>query len=264
MPVRRLLLLPLLAATLLSCADLPIIEVNRCGNGFIEPGEDCDYFNQTEQKGAPPKDTATCNVPGTTNECRWRCDTDAECQKSPVVESTDAASTGEVAATGGPVKAGSGWRCATDHVCRLPRGKGNFFEPARSVVAGSADQLFTGDFDGDRRKDVLAMDQAGFAIHYFSSESSETKSVSIVSAPVAPAIGKLTSGDADDFTLDVARGLGVMLGGLGETVDPTSYLSLDIQKRYGALRPTTCASSSSTRAWARGRSRSPASAIPCR
>ena len=47
-----------------------------------------------------------------------------------------------------------------------------------------------------------------------------------------PAIGKLTSSAAADFTLDVGHGIGVMLGQLGQTVEPTSYLSLDIKKRY--------------------------------
>jgi hypothetical protein len=236
------LCLPLVAGALLSCADLPIIEANRCGNGFIEPGEDCDYFNAAEQKGGPPVDTATCNLPGTSDECHWRCNSHAECQKPPVDTSaeteTKSADTDQDA-TG--LVEGSGWRCGGDHVCRLPRGadggRGTFFEPVGTLVSGSVDALFSGDFDGDGHQDVLAMGEAGFAIHYFSRDGSEAKSLGITGAPVTPAIGKLTSSAADDFTLDVARGLGVMLGGLGETVAPTSYLSLDIAKRYGGGDP---------------------------
>lgn len=224
MPGRRIfLLLPLFAAALLSCADLPAIEENRCGNGFIEAGEDCDDFSATVKKGGMPGTVAACNAPGVANQCRFHCENDAQCQSAPV--STK----------------GSGWRCGTDHVCRQPRGEdhgnGTFFEPVSSLVPGSADELFTGDFDGDGRKDVLGMGQAGFDVHYFTRDGSEAKSVSIPGAPVVPAIGKLTTTSADDFTLDVGRGIGVMLGGLGETIDPTSYLSLDIAKRYGGTPP---------------------------
>jgi hypothetical protein len=35
----------------------------------------------------------------------------------------------------------------------------------------------------------------------------------------------------------VGRGIGVMLGGVGQTIDPTSYLSLDVTKRYPGTPP---------------------------
>ncbi|MEP7120722.1 MAG: VCBS repeat-containing protein [Byssovorax sp.] len=224
MPFRRAplllsLCLPLLTPGLLSCADLPTIEEDRCGNGFIEPGEDCDDFGATAKKPGTVGSGASCNAPGVPNQCHFHCEVLADCEAAPVSAK------------------GSGWRCGVDNVCRRPQGadsgKGTFFEPQSSLVPGSADELFAGDFDGDGRKDVLAVGQAGFDVHYFTPGGAEAKSVSVPGAPIVPAIGKLTSTLADDFTIDVGRGVGVMLGGVGETLDPASYQSLDIKKRYG-------------------------------
>lgn len=218
MPGRRTsLLLPLLAVALLACDELPIIEENRCGNGFIEPGEDCDAFGATAGNGMPGSE-ATCNAPNEDNECHFHCENTAQCQSAPVS------------------KDGSGWRCGADKVCRRPlgddSGRGPFFTPVSSLIPGGADDLFSGDFDGDGRKDLLAVGAAGFDVHYFTRDSSVAKSLHVPGAPVVPGIGKLTATAADDFTIDVGQGIGVMLGRLGQTIDPTSYASLDVKQRY--------------------------------
>lgn len=219
MPGRRtFLLLPLLAAALLSCADLPVIEEDRCGNGFIEAGEDCDELGATANKGQPSEGVATCNAPGEANQCRYHCDKPSECQIAPVSDQ------------------GSGWRCGVDKVCRRPQGddqgNGAFFTPVSSLIPGGADALFSGDFDGDGRKDLLAVGAAGFDVHYFTRDLAVARSLHIPGAPMRPAIGKLTATNADDFTIDVGQGLSVMLGRPGQTIEPTSYASLDIKKRY--------------------------------
>jgi hypothetical protein len=208
----------MLGALLPSCADLSAIDENRCGNGFIEAGEDCEDLSAAASKPGAPGNVATCNAPGTANQCRFHCETDAQCQTAPVSSGA------------------SGWRCGVDKVCRVPQGddggKGTFFTPASSLIAGVADNLFTGDFDGDGRKDLLSVGPAGFDLHYFTRDGVVAKTISIPSAPTRPAIGKLTATAADDFTVDVAQGVGVMLGQLGQTIDPTSYASLDVKKRY--------------------------------
>lgn len=201
MPGRRtLLLLPLLAIALLSCAELPIIKENRCGNGFIKADEDCDEFSATG---------GTCNPPGVANQCRFHCENTGQCQS----------------------EQGSGWRCGVDQVCRRPQG-GTFFAPVSSLIVGSADSLFSGDFDNDGRKDLLAVGPSGFDVHYFTSDGGVAKSLHVPGAPMTPAIGKLTATDADDFTIDVGQGIGVMLGRPGQTIEPTSYTSLDTKERY--------------------------------
>lgn len=225
MPGRRahLLLLPLLAAGLRSCVDLPTIEENRCGNGFVETEEYCEVVELTARNVDTSGALATCNAPGTPNQCRWQCETTPQCQSAPVSHAD--------------LESGlaSGWRCGVDHICRRPDGddlgEGEFFRSLTSLVPGRAEELFTGDFDADGRADVLAVGAAGFDIHYFTRDGVLAKTLSVPTAPVIPAIGKLTSSAADDFTLDVGHGLGVMLGQLGQTVEPTSYLSLDIQKK---------------------------------
>jgi len=207
---RRPFSLLLLAAGLFSCVELPTIEEDRCGNGFIEPGEDCDVFDTKKMMTG-----ATCNPAGTPNECHFKCASPDDCLSA----------------------LGSSARCGVDKVCRQPKGSaggGTFFTPASSLIPGIADDLFTGDFDGDGRKDILAVGQAGFDIHYFTGEGSVAKSLHIPGAPVTPAIGKLTTTipDTDAFTLDVGQGIGVMLGRAGQTIEPKSYLSLDVKNRY--------------------------------
>jgi VCBS repeat protein len=219
MPGRRAhYLLPLLAGGLFSCAELPTIEEARCGNGFIEAGEDCDDFGAVEKKSDTKDPVATCNAPGVANQCRFHCEDDAQCQTAPVSAN------------------GSGWRCGVDKVCREPQGddggKGTFFTPVSSLIPGGADELFTGDFDGDGRRDLLAVEPAGFDVHYFTRDAGVAKSLHVPGAPILPAIGKLTATAADDFTIDVAQGIGVMLGRLGQTIEPSSYTSLDVKKRY--------------------------------
>jgi hypothetical protein len=207
------LLFPLLAASLLSCVDLPILEENTCGNGFIEAGEDCDHFGgkKTTEEG---RSGAICNASGTANQCRLSCKSDDECAPYPLPAT------------------GSGWRCGVDSICRRPLGQAPFFQSVSTLIPGSVDDLFSGDFDGDGRKDVLAVGQSGFDVHYFTSDGDVATSTHISGAPMVPAIGKLTSSQADDFTVDVGQGIGVMLGRTGQTVEPTSYLSLELQKRY--------------------------------
>ena len=119
---RPFFLFPLLAASLLSCVNLPTIEETRCGNGFIEPGEDCDNFDQTTPKDGGAKG-AVCNASGTVNQCRFSCEEDSDCKSDPVSG------------------AGSGWRCGVDKICRQPKGdeggKGTYFTPASSLIKGS-------------------------------------------------------------------------------------------------------------------------------
>jgi hypothetical protein len=220
-------LFALLGSALPSCADLPVIDENRCGNGFIEKGEDCDALSGPAAK--------VCIAPGQVNQCHWQCTTTADCQ-------TDTVSSRF-----------SGWRCGVDGVCRQPEGE---FVETGTLAPGNASELLTGDFNGDGRADVLAVTLGGFDIHYFDDQLALAKSLQVPAAPAIPAVGKLT-GDlipdpgamdprakldvTDDFTFNVGPGLSVMRGTTDQTVDPTSYLTFDISatldKMMGVPKP---------------------------
>jgi hypothetical protein len=55
-------LLVVLATAGESCADLPTLTANTCGNGVIDPGEDCDSFP-----------SAGCHPAGAAQQCHYKC-----------------------------------------------------------------------------------------------------------------------------------------------------------------------------------------------
>src|SRR5262245_43339860 len=58
-----------------ACSDLPPARAGVCGNGAIDPGEDCDFFAGV---GAPPG--TTCGGPDDrTGACHWLCQAHTDC-----------------------------------------------------------------------------------------------------------------------------------------------------------------------------------------
>lgn len=121
MPVRRgwLALFPILVV-IAACATLPEVRSGTCGNGAVEPGEDCDTFVPSGMRCRPASEVAAC---------RYACASGTSAPSCP-----------------------AGWGCGSDGVCRRPAGT---FRVA-SRVEQSADRIELADFDGDGVLDVLA------------------------------------------------------------------------------------------------------------
>jgi hypothetical protein len=121
--VRRLLPLCILlaASSLVDCADLGRLPQDACGNGVVDSSEDCDGF--------APESGTRCAAAGETNACRFTCGSGATCPK--------------------------GWGCGNDTICRAASGK---FAVLAQTIPSTAWKLAAGDFDGDGRADLVAVD----------------------------------------------------------------------------------------------------------
>ncbi|MBX3155303.1 MAG: VCBS repeat-containing protein [Deltaproteobacteria bacterium] len=108
-------------AALAACADLPALPHGACGNGVVEPGEDCD--------GAAPPGLA-CAPAGDAAQCRFTCAT-AACP--------------------------DGWVCGADATCRHATGQ---FAVGAPFALRHAD-LAIADVDGDGVGDVIGSDPRG-------------------------------------------------------------------------------------------------------
>jgi len=133
---RRLRALGALAAIVLaaSCAELPEIEANLCGNDVVEVsrGEDCDGVAARARKQSDPNAPTTCTDPGSALQCRYACETSGDC----------------------PV----GWGCDLDEgVCAT--GTGVF--AAQAPIENGAVRMVSGDFDGDGRQDLVLGQPSG-------------------------------------------------------------------------------------------------------
>lgn len=162
-----------------SCAELPEVEPNVCGNQVFEPsaGEDCD--------GAPPLgyEGATCGALETAAACRFTCATPSD--------------------PGGGVCPG-GWGCGTDGICR--KAVGTF-----SIEQLPGDAQVAGDLDGDGLSDLILRDsQGGVEVAFFSEGRNLAE---LFEAPagqqlgqsplIVPIVANLTNDDIEDLALPV-------------------------------------------------------------
>lgn len=181
--MRRSWLLSSVVLCLLSTACSPVetLTENTCGNAVIEEGEDCDTH---ESKGF------ACKPAGEEWQCSFVC-SEGLC----------------------PV----GYGCGTDDVCRKATGD---FEPTPfAEVASQARELLSGDFDADRRMDVVGLEPGRARVHFLGA-SGDAQQVSF-SASFRPAIGKLGVLQRDpkkspepgtDLTDDLCQSLDVGIG----------------------------------------------------
>jgi hypothetical protein len=184
-----------LIATLISCAALDPLPGGTCGNGVIDPKEDCD----THDIGS-----FTCGAPGTPAACRITCTAAAQCP--------------------------DGWGCGVDGVCRQPSGVfPSAGEPLSSGIAG----LTVGDFDGDGRKDILgtgvrsADNTARAHVLYFGAGAALEHSV-FISAPIASPTVRNFDRDpdnTDDFAFGIGEGFGLVTGRKDRSLVPVLFPS---------------------------------------
>lgn len=184
-----------------TCARLPEIASGECGNGVIEPPEDCDTFDADGGTVCRPK--------GAVGECRLDCG-------NPTDDGTTAC----------PV----GWGCDASGICRRPTGE---FEPAREFEVGSAEALLHGDFDGDGSDDVLSLetrDALGFTrfqVHYFDARAALSETRAFPRAVIAPVVEELSADRRSDIVFSDLS-VGALLGRADRNWVPETFSSYRI------------------------------------
>lgn len=163
---RWLLPLVVLAA---ACTELPAIATGVCGNGVVEPGEDCDQ-----------RDTAACS------NCYWMCksDTPNECQNEAV-----------------------GYLCAADGVCYGPSGV--FEQTPSDASAFPVLGFRILDLDLDGIGDVVGLNPTALNVRYGDASGRLVDSYNVVTpqAQGNPQPTSLFSSNVHDVIIPTADGL---------------------------------------------------------
>ncbi len=150
---RTLLVLALGAVGMaLSCATLVEIDPNECGNGVVEPNEDCDFAARRAPKQGNASETTVCAEPGQKNACRFTCEAAKDC----------------------PV----GWGCDLNQGHCVS--SASDFDLVDTLESGAV-RMVKGDFDGDGRADLVLSQPSGLdgnstATAYFFGEGMRVRS----------------------------------------------------------------------------------------
>ena len=187
----------LLAGALAGCVELPGVSAGECGNGVIEPPEDCDGFDA--DSGAP------CLPKGAVGECHLSCSRSDDGQN------------------GCP----EGWGCDLSGICRRPTGG---FEPPRELEVGSATVLSSGDFDGDGHADIFSAERPNpygvtrVKVHFFDDQGTPTETRLFSHLLLAPTLGDL-NGDGRRDLVFADNNIGLLLGRADRSMVPETFSS---------------------------------------
>jgi hypothetical protein len=190
-----------LVSLLFACTTLPTIGVDECGNGVIEPPEDCDGFGVDGG--------ASCRPEGTVGECRLDCS----------------------AAAGNTNACPAGWGCDLGGICRRPTGG---FELRRDHEVGTATALSSADFDGDGRTDVMStepLDSFGVTrikVHYFDEQGVLEETRPFPHSLISPVVGDMNGDARRDIVFTDGR-VGVLLGRTDRSWVPETFSSYRIE-----------------------------------
>src|SRR5882724_6810741 len=122
--MRWLFALASVSLVALGCTNFPSIASGECGNGVVDsPKEDCDSF--------PVGAHSVCRPKGSEGECHFDCSLRAD----------------------GRGQCPQGWGCDSNSICRAPTAG---FDVSPSWFDVGAWSLTAGDFDGDRRGDIMS------------------------------------------------------------------------------------------------------------
>jgi hypothetical protein len=160
------------------CTTLPNIDKNSCGNGVIDPGEDCDGFPAGQ-----------CVKAGQENQCHLSCNT-----------TIDPSFTCPVA-----------WSCGLDYFCR--RGSGNF-TLSENIDQSGVQRLAVADFDSDGRGDIVSATNSAVHIHFTNKVGGQDSSLTLPFRSLAMVIGNL-GGEGQtnrDLVIPTSGGFNVFQG----------------------------------------------------
>lgn len=118
-----------------------------------------------------------------------------------------------------------GWGCGADNLCREPNGG---LAPLGSPVGLTATQLFSADFDGDRRNDLLAVNGVNIAVAPVDADGLLPTPTSIAvtgvnDAPNVPAVGDLDGDGQADLFIRSPFGLTLLRGQADRTFVPGQF-----------------------------------------
>lgn len=193
--MRRWLGGALLALT--ACQDLPDLDAGVCGNHVIEAGEDCDGFDVHDNK--------VCRPPDVSNACHYDC------------------AVGLLDDVGRQVTCPAGYGCDPDRICRKPTGE--FLGSDLPAVPGGVRSLVGGDFNGDQRRDVLALEAPRAfglskpSVHFFDSQAQLKATWSTTVDMASPNVARISGDDRDDLVFTMG-GLVVMQGESNDSLTP--------------------------------------------
>lgn len=186
-----------LGLALVACTRLPEIGSGECGNGVIEPPEDCDTFG--DDAGA------TCRPKGSVGECHLDC------------------SPGSAGRRACPL----GWGCDLGGICRIPTGS---FDAPREFEVGTAGALASADFDGDGRVDVLSSEPSDpfgvtrIKFHYFDEQGDLDDTRSFPHLLLSPVVANMTDDGRADVLFSDSR-VGMLLGRADRSWVPETFSS---------------------------------------
>lgn len=163
-----------------SCADLPAIPADKCGNRVVDGNEDCDTFGNGIGTACRP---ATDRVAA----CRFDCNFAA-----------------------GHFCPG-GFGCGADDVCRAPSGS---FATATTIPT-TVEQVVVADFDGDRHQDVVTQGATGVRVHFFDHTSTNLLTLTDTT-PLPITRGRIVGGS---LTSDGLSSLTVVDTGLAQVYE---------------------------------------------
>ena len=175
-----------------SCADLPTLAAGQCGNGVVDPGEDCDSF---------PADG--CRPPGDRNQCHFNC-------------------------TACP----SGWGCDRSAlICRQPVGA-FATEPSVTFEATAARlELADFDGDGRQdiiaHSQADSTGRESLRVFYFDGNGAPAKSLTLGASAISPVSHDLDNDvpahRADLMFAAFETGINVMIGRSDRTFGPIAF-----------------------------------------
>lgn len=192
-------------ATLLlmfGCDELEPIELGPCGNGVLDPGEDCDGFDH-------PEGTA-CAPPTADNACRYTCD--KSCEASDCEQ---------------PAICPVGWGCGIDGICRQPSGA--FEDSFSDLGVLAAPWMRATDLNGDGRDDLALLELTGARAAYSQGRGLRPESFRFALSPSG--LPDVTDVDRDgfrDLVVPTIEGLAVLRGTAESRLRPGIYPTLRI------------------------------------
>ena len=185
----------------ISCRVLPELERNSCGNGVVEPLEDCDLFADTSLQ--PSGRTLLCGQ----DDCRYHCGAPNE-MDAPVCP--------------------AGWFCGEDLICR--QASDRFVEAESSPINFNASELLVGDMDGDGIDDLIGGETDRIEVRYGAGDGTFREPFSIlVDVPLGQRTIFNTEADGpDDVLIPYLLGVNILLGDTTRRLIPDAHPPIDL------------------------------------